>query len=86
MQKTTLDLKEQLDTKLIVENAADLNLKLMKWRMAPSLELEVLQKSSCLMLGSGSLGCQVARNLVSWGYRKITFVDSGKVAYSNPVR
>lgn len=38
------------------------------------------------MLGSGSLGCQVARNLVSWGYRKITFVDSGKVSYSNPVR
>ena len=38
------------------------------------------------MVGSGSLGCQVARNLVSWGYRKITFIDNGKVAYSNPVR
>ena len=34
---TVVDLKEQLDTKIIVENAADLNLKLMKWRMAPSL-------------------------------------------------
>ena len=71
---------------MIVENAADLNLKLMKWRQAPSLDLEILQKTSCLLLGSGSLGCQVARNLVSWGYRKITFVDSGKVSYSNPVR
>mmetsp|Transcript_117975 Transcript_117975/g.164302 ORF Transcript_117975/g.164302 Transcript_117975/m.164302 type:complete len:94 (+) Transcript_117975:1098-1379(+) len=38
------------------------------------------------MLGSGSLGCQVARCLLSWGYRKITFVDNGKVSYSNPVR
>jgi len=28
----------------------------------------------------------VARNLVSWGYRKVTFVDAGKVSYSNPVR
>ena len=48
--------------------------------------MEVLRNSSCLLLGSGSLGCQVARCLVSWGYRKITFVDSGKVSYSNPVR
>jgi len=75
-----------MDTKKLVENAADLNLKLMKWRQAPGLELDPLQKTSCLMVGSGSLGCQVARNLVSWGYRKITFVDNGKVAYSNPVR
>ena len=58
----------------------------MKWRMAPDLEIDILHKTSCLLLGSGSLGCQVARNLVAWGYRKITFVDSGKVAYSNPVR
>ena len=58
----------------------------MKWRQVPELNLDVLQKTSCLLLGSGSLGCQVARNLVSWGYRKITFVDAGKVSYSNPVR
>lgn len=75
-----------MDTKLLVENASDLNLKLMKWRMAPDLQLDILQKSSCLMVGSGSLGCQVARNLISWGYRKITFLDAGKVSYSNPVR
>lgn len=86
IQTRVINLKDQLDTKKLVENAADLNLKLMKWRMAPGLELDILQKSSCLLLGSGSLGCQVARNLVSWGYRKITFVDAGKVSYSNPVR
>lgn len=85
-QEMKINLKDQLDTKKLVENAADLNLKLMKWRQAPGLELDILQKTSCLLLGSGSLGCQVARNLVSWGYRKITFVDAGKVSYSNPVR
>ena len=37
-----INLKDQLDTKKIVENAADLNLKLMKWRQAPGLELEPL--------------------------------------------
>ena len=82
----TINLKEHLDTELIVESAADLNLKLMKWRQVPDLDLLTPQQTSCLLLGSGSLGCQVARNLVSWGYRKITFVDAGKVSYSNPVR
>lgn len=75
-----------MDPKTVVESAAELNLKLMKWRQIESLDLEVVSKTSCLMLGSGSLGCQVARNLLSWGYRKITFVDAGKVSYSNPVR
>lgn len=54
--------------------------------MQPELDLEVCTRTKCLLVGSGSLGCQVARNLVSWGYKKITFVDYGKVAYSNPVR
>ena len=39
-----------------------------------------------MLLGAGSLGCQVARNLLSWGYLKFTFVDNGRVSYSNPVR
>lgn len=71
---------------MIAENAVDLNLKLMKWRMIPSFDLDVLKTTKCLLLGSGSLGCQVARNLLSWGYRNITFVDYGNVSYSNPVR
>lgn len=52
----------------------------------PDLDLEILKQTKCLLLGSGSLGCQVARNLLSWGYEHITFVDNGKVSYSNPVR
>ena len=50
------------------------------------MNLEILQDTRCLLLGSGSLGCQVARNLLSWGYTKLTFVDNGRVSYSNPVR
>ncbi len=34
---------------------------------------------------SGCFGCVFAF-LQGWGCRKITFVDSGKVAFSNPVR
>lgn len=82
-----VELKTQMDPSNLAEQAVSLNLKLMKWRQAPDLDLEILQKTSCLLLGAGSLGCQVARNLLGWGYTgKITFVDSGKVSFSNPVR
>jgi len=38
------------------ESAADLNLKLMKWRAAPSLDLGRLAATKCLLLGAGAFG------------------------------
>jgi len=39
-----------------------------------------------LILGAGTLGCDVARILMDYGVRKLTVVDSGRVAVSNLAR
>lgn len=75
-----------MDPNCLAENAVDLNLKLMKWRLQPEIDLEVVKNQKVLLLGSGTLGCNVSRALIGWGCRFITFVDNGTVSFSNPVR
>uniref|UniRef100_A0AAQ4QJ93 Ubiquitin-like modifier-activating enzyme ATG7 n=1 Tax=Gasterosteus aculeatus aculeatus TaxID=481459 RepID=A0AAQ4QJ93_GASAC len=70
----------------LAESSVDLNLKLMRWRLVPSLDLDKVVSTKCLLLGAGTLGCNVARTLMGWGVRHITFVDNAKISYSNPVR
>ncbi|KAL4457081.1 hypothetical protein ABPG74_014719 [Tetrahymena malaccensis] len=82
----SIDLKSSLDEATLATDAVDLNIKLMKWRVLPTLDLELLKSTKVLMLGAGTLGCQLSRNLIGWGIKHITFVDYGKISYSNPVR
>jgi ubiquitin-like modifier-activating enzyme ATG7 len=58
----------------------------MKWRMAPDLNVEIIRTTKFLLIGAGTLGCHVARNLLGWGARNINFIDCGYISYSNPVR
>ncbi|AGO12637.1 AaceriAER298Cp [[Ashbya] aceris (nom. inval.)] len=80
------ELSAIIDPAKLAEQSVDLNLKLMKWRLVPDINLDMVKNSRVLLLGAGTLGCYVARSLLAWGVRKITFVDNGSVSYSNPVR
>ncbi|KAK4047905.1 Autophagy protein 7 [Microbotryomycetes sp. JL201] len=80
------DLAPLMDPTRLADQAVGLNLQLMRWRIMPSLDLEKVKQTRALLLGAGTLGCYVARTLMAWGVRKITFVDSATVSFSNPVR
>lgn len=63
-------------TSRLADQAVDLNLKLIKWRIAPGLELDKIKNTKCLLLGAGTLGSYVARNLVvrTWLLKSIDFI------------
>ena len=82
----TANLSSLMDPKKLAESSVSLNLKLMQWRLMPDLQLDMIANTKCLLLGSGTLGCNVARNLLGWGVKNITMLDCGKVSFSNPVR
>ncbi|XP_037657969.1 ubiquitin-like modifier-activating enzyme ATG7 isoform X6 [Choloepus didactylus] len=81
-----VNLSECMDPKRLAESSVDLNLKLMCWRLVPTLDLDKVVSVKCLLLGAGTLGCNVARTLMGWGVRHVTFVDNARISYSNPVR
>lgn len=80
------DLGSLIDPQQLATQAVDLNLKLMKWRISPDIDLDIIKKQRVLLLGAGTLGSYVSRALLGWGITNITFVDNGRVSYSNPVR
>lgn len=82
----TVDLAPLMNPLQLAEQAVDLNLRLMRWRAAPALDVSALKPLRCLLLGAGTLGCVVARTLMAWGVRHITLIDNSRVSYSNPVR
>jgi hypothetical protein len=60
----TTDLGATMDPSRMAESVASLNLQLMRWRLVPDLNLDVVSKCRCLVLGAGTLGCFTARCLM----------------------
>ncbi len=58
------DLAPMMDPKRLADQAVDLNLKLMRWRILPGLDLDKVANTKALLLGAGTLGCYVARTLM----------------------
>eukprot|EP00941_MAST-03F_sp_MAST-3F-sp1_P000898 g898.t1 len=81
-----VNLSRFMDSRMLADSAVDLNLKLMRWRIIPELNVSQLSQTKCLLFGAGTLGCYVSRALIGWGVRNITLLDNGTVSYSNPVR
>lgn len=81
-----LDLQSFLDNKIVQQNATELNVKLIKWRILPNFDPSRIQKLRVLLIGMGTLGCQIARDLVGWGFLKMTLLDCATVSPSNPAR
>ncbi|KAM0684141.1 Autophagy protein 7 [Mitosporidium daphniae] len=62
----------------ILKSSLSLNLNLMKWRVLPDLNLERLSSQRVLICGAGTLGCNIARALLSLYSYSTTMGSSNK--------
>jgi molybdopterin/thiamine biosynthesis adenylyltransferase len=83
---TTVNMSHVMQPEAMADHNAELNLKLMMWKYDPKLPLDILRQVNCVLVGSGTVGCAIARNLIAWGIKNVTFVDCANVTPSNPVR
>lgn len=59
-----VDLAPMMDSKKLAQDAANLNLRLIQWRLLPQLDLSRFAECRILLLGAGTLGCNVTRLLL----------------------
>lgn len=81
-----VDLRAYLDQDSLLEYSGKNNLELMKIRLAPEIALPKIYDLRVTIIGTGTLGCNIARGLLAWGVERLTFVDNNTVSASNLLR
>lgn len=64
LSSRVVDVSGTLDPLQRASAAVNLNLQLMRWRAEPAIDLPTIANARCLVLGAGTLGSYVARNLL----------------------
>ncbi|KAH7649331.1 hypothetical protein FG379_002455 [Cryptosporidium bovis] len=82
----SFDLRTHFDSYTIQQKINNINIDLIRWRIAPEFDPNKFKNLRFLLIGSGTLGCSVSRNLIGWGIRNITLVDNSEVSLNNPSR
>ena len=65
-EMNVVDLKGMLNPESIAENAVDLNVNLMKWRMCPFLDTEIIRKQKKRLHSEASLVFFLAKVPLAW--------------------
>lgn len=72
------NMSASMDPIKLADTSSDLNIKLMKWRLVPDLNVNVMKETKCLLLGAGTLGCHVARDLLVRYFAYTNFMNITK--------
>ncbi|UKK00717.1 autophagy protein [Theileria orientalis] len=70
---------EAIDSSAISKVVEELNLELITWRILPDLKIKNVTGLKVCIVGLGTLGCSVIRQLLSWGVERFVLVDMGYV-------
>jgi len=81
-----IDIQDSIGRDAILAGAGKSNLELMKIRLAPEIDFTKIYSLKVLIVGAGTLGCNVARGFLAWGVEYLTFIDNANVGASNLLR
>ncbi|GAB66537.1 ThiF family protein [Plasmodium cynomolgi strain B] len=78
-----VSLRNFVNRDVVQRIALEQHVKLIKWKLLKDLKEEKITSLKVLILGMGTVGCNVARTCVTWGIKHLTFVDNSVVKHSN---
>ncbi|EUD65381.1 hypothetical protein C922_04121 [Plasmodium inui San Antonio 1] len=78
-----VSLRNFLNRDVVQRIALEQHVKLIKWNLLKDLNEEKITSLKVLILGMGTVGCNVARTCVTWGIKHLTLVDNSVVKPSN---